>query len=115
MCDCCECTKEREHREFMRKLERRLHPRKDPKPIYSPKLPICVQANGKSHDIFCANCYRAEEFFEGGGSWSPDLCACGCEDTLVWYKMGPIKRHRAQKKYNKDLKIWQEKIRRSVQ
>ncbi len=110
MCDCCKCTKERVHREFMRDLNRRLEkPRKDPKPRDPRKLPICVQADGKSRDIFCANCYRAERFFEGGHSWSPDLCACGCEDTLVWRKMGPIKRHRAQKKYDKDLKKYDKK------
>lgn len=111
MCDCRECTKEREHREFMRKLKLRNAPRKDPKST-SDKLPTCVQADGKSYEIFCANCYRKERFFTGGGSWSPDLCACGCEDTTVWHKMGQIKRMMAARKYGKDLEIWQKKLKR---
>ena len=113
MCNCCECTKEREHREFMMELELRTRPRKDPKPRDNRKLPTCVQIDGKSYELFCANCYRKERFFTGGGSWSPDLCDCGCEDTLVWHKMGPIKRYRAQKKYDKDLVIWQKKLKRN--
>jgi len=111
MCDCHKCTKEREHREFMRKLELRNAPRKDPKPT-SDKLPITIQATGRSYDTFCVNCWRHERFFTGGGSWSPDLCACGSEDTTVWWKMGPLARHRAQKKYDKDLEVWQKKLKR---
>lgn len=77
------------------------------------KLPECKQWDGRSFDTFCTNCWRLERFFEGGGSWSPDLCACGCEDTTVWHKMGPIKRHKAQKKYDKDLVKWKKKIRKN--
>jgi len=109
MCDCCKCTKEKEHREFMRKLEQRLAPRRDPKPRSSRKPYLTIQADGKSYDIFCAKCYRHERFFTGGGSWSPDLCACGCEDTVVWHKMGQIKRMMAARKYGKDLEIWQKR------
>ena len=77
------------------------------------KLPVCVQASGKSYDLFCTGCWRHERFFEDGHSWTPDLCACGCEDTTVWCKMGPIKRHRAQKKYDKDLVTWQKKLKKN--
>jgi hypothetical protein len=75
----------------------------------SNKLPICRQWDGKSYDIFCAKCYRQERFFSGGGSWTPDLCSCGCEDTLVWYKMGVLQKRKAQKKYDEDLIEWQRK------
>ena len=76
------------------------------------KLPECIQSSGKSYDLFCTGCWRHERFFEDGHSWTPDLCACGCQDTTVWCKMGPIKRYKAQKKYDKDLVIWQKKIRK---
>lgn len=105
MCDCPECTKEKEYREFVRDLERRarerVYERKDPDP---PKHEfLTIHANGKSYDIFCARCYTHERFFTGGGSWSPDLCPCGCEDTVVWNKMNPIQRMKAKKKY-KEMK-----------
>jgi hypothetical protein len=64
------------------------------------------QWDGKYTDTFCSNCWRHERFFSGGGSWSPDLCACGCEDTNVWYKMGPIQRMKARKKYKEDYELW---------
>ena len=65
--------------------------------------------DGKYIDVFCSKCYRHERFFSGGGSWSPDLCACGWEGTTVWYKMGPMERSRAKKKYKVDLEIWRRK------
>ena len=77
------------------------------------KLPECVQPSGKSYDLFCTNCWRHERFFEGGHSWTPDLCACGCENTTVWCKMGQIKRMMASRKYGKDLEIWQKKLKRN--
>jgi hypothetical protein len=66
------------------------------------KLPIQRQWNGKGRDIFCDNCLTHERHFKGGGSWSPDLCPCGCEDTIVWHKMSILLRRGAQKVYNKN-------------
>lgn len=50
-------------------------------------------------DIFCAKCLTHERHFTGGGSWSPDLCPCGCKDTIVWYNMNSIQKLRAQHIY----------------
>ena len=61
-------------------------------------------------DIFCSNCLRHERFFTGGHSWTPDLCPCGCEDTVVWYKMTTIQKIKAKKKYKDDLKEWQKNL-----
>lgn len=47
-------------------------------------------------DTFCAKCLTHERHFVGGHSWSPDLCPCGCEDTIVWYKMSPVQKLKAQ-------------------
>ena len=73
------------------------------------KKHLTYQATGKSYDTFCTNCWRHERFFSGGNSWSPDLCACGCEDTTVWNKMDQISRMIASRKYGKDLEIWQKR------
>lgn len=62
------------------------------------------------NDIFCTKCFTHERFFSGGGSWSPDLCPCGCEDTTVWYKMDWLERAVARKKYKKDLEKWQKNL-----
>lgn len=50
----------------------------------------------KATDILCARCLTHERHFEGGHSWSPDLCPCGCEDTVVWYEMNPVQKLKAQ-------------------
>ncbi len=74
------------------------------------KLPITKQWDGRSVEIFCSKCLTHENHFEGGHSWSPDLCPCGCEDTTVWYKMGPFKRRKAQKMYDKnEAKKWRKR------
>lgn len=52
-------------------------------------------------DLFCANCLTHEDYFKGGGSWTPDLCPCGCEDTIVWYKMNGYQKIKALLKYKK--------------
>ena len=63
-------------------------------------------------DTFCTNCWTHERFFTGGQSTAPDLCPCGCEDTNVWYKMGPLERRKAKKKYKEDYEKWLKKIRK---
>jgi hypothetical protein len=72
-------------------------------------LPIQKQAswsgtnpNGKATDILCAKCLTHERHFRGGHSWSPDLCPCGCEDTIVWYNMNSIQKLKAQLVYWKN-------------
>ena len=79
----------------------------------SDKCPYELQPSGKYTDLFCTNCWTHWRFFTGGHSWSPDMCPCGCEDTSVWYKMGPIQRMKAKKKYKKDLEQWRRKLRKS--
>jgi hypothetical protein len=59
-------------------------------------LPIQKQKNGKAKDLFCVNCLTHERHFTGGHSWAPDLCPCGCEDVIVWYKMNSLQKLRAQ-------------------
>lgn len=59
----------------------------------------------KYTDIFCTNCFRHEDYFTGGGSWSPDLCPCGCEDTISWYKMTWLQRRKAVLKYRECERI----------
>jgi hypothetical protein len=66
------------------------------------KLPIDINWDGKGWDIFCTKCLTHERHFKGGGSWSPDLCPCGCEDTIVWNEMNWIQRIRAQALYNRN-------------
>ena len=56
----------------------------------------------KGTDIFCSNCLTHENHFVGGQSWSPDLCPCGCEDTIVWYKMSTSQQREAQRIYDKN-------------
>ena len=70
------------------------------------------QLGGIYTDTFCTNCWRHERFFTGGGSWSPDLCACGCENTSPWYKMGVLERRQARKKYKEDYELWLKKVRK---
>ena len=70
---------------------------------------LTVQADGKSYDIFCAKCFRHERFFIGGGSWSPDLCACGCEETIVYHELDQVARMIVARKYGKDLEEWQKR------
>jgi hypothetical protein len=41
----------------------------------------------KGTDAFCSKCLRHENHFTGGGSWSPDLCPCGCQDTIPYYDL----------------------------
>lgn len=77
------------------------------KNIYSS----CSWMAAKYVDAFCTNCWTHERFFTGGQSWSPDLCPCGCEDTTAWYKMSPLQRMKAQRKYKKDLEEWRRKNR----
>lgn len=79
------------------------------------ECPYNKQPSGKYTDIFCTNCWRHERFFSGGHSWSPDLCACGCQDTSVWYKMGMLERRKARKKYKEDNEAWlkRNKIKRN--
>jgi len=62
-------------------------------------LPIQKQQYGPAKDLFCAKCLTHERHFEGGGSWSPDLCPCGCEDTIIWHKMSLSQKFIAQKVY----------------
>ena len=78
------------------------------------KLPIQKQYDGVdlktrkykyAVDIFCFKCLTHEIYFEGGHSWSPDLCPCGCQDTMVWYKMSFLQRWKAQKVYDKNERI----------
>lgn len=60
------------------------------------------RADAEARDIFCAKCLTHERHFTGGQSWSPDLCPCGCEDTIVWYNMSSIQRLKAQFVYWKN-------------
>ena len=60
------------------------------------------RANSEARDIFCAKCLTHERHFVGGHSWSPDLCPCGCEDTVVWYEMNAIQKLKAQIVYWKN-------------
>lgn len=72
------------------------------------KLPIEEFWNGKGRDIFCKKCLTHERHFTGGHSWSPDLCPCGCENTICWREMNVLKRIKAQNIYNKNRRIiWQ--------
>lgn len=70
------------------------------------KLPIQKQypLYGRNYatDTFCSKCLTHERHFTGGGSWSPDLCPCGCEDTIVWHKMSFFQRRKAQKVHDKN-------------
>lgn len=66
----------------------------------SSKLPFNKNYK-KGVDIFCKKCLTHERHFKGGQSWTPDLCPCGCEDVVVWWKMDIIQKVRAQKIYNR--------------
>ena len=65
-------------------------------------LPIQKQEYGSAKDIFCSKCLTHERHFINGQSWSPDLCPCGCQDTIFWKNMGWWKRYKAQKVYDKN-------------
>lgn len=56
------------------------------------------------NDIVCANCLTHERHFKGGHSWSPDLCPCGCQDTIPWYKLTECQKLEAIRKYNQNEK-----------
>ena len=62
------------------------------------------------NDVFCSKCLSHERFFTGGHSWSPDLCPCGCEDTIVWHKMNIWQKRKARKKYTECEKVWQRRL-----
>jgi len=52
----------------------------------------------KWNTLYCTNCWRPEKEFTGGGSWSPDMCPCGCQDTKVWKDMSFIERYLAKRR-----------------
>ena len=68
------------------------------------QYPSAANPNCLATDIFCVECLMHERHFKGGHSWSPDLCPCGCEDTIVWHEMGPIQKLKAQFVYYENEK-----------
>lgn len=50
-------------------------------------------------DTFCSNCLRHEDFFVGGGPCNPDICPCGCENTIPWYQLTGLHQIKATKLY----------------
>lgn len=71
-------------------------------PIQKQRSWSGANPDGKATDILCAKCLTHERHFRGGHSWSPDLCPCGCEDTIVWYNMNSIQKLKAQLVYWKN-------------
>ena len=73
-------------------------------------LPFQTTWKGEINEVFCTNCLRAEYFFTGGQSSSPDLCPCGCEDTIHWRDMDTIRRYKA---IIKNAELYRDKIKSS--
>ncbi len=59
-------------------------------------IPYEKRPDGTYRDTFCTCCWTHERHFKGGHSWAPDLCDCGCEDTIIWEKMSWYQRSLAR-------------------
>ncbi len=56
------------------------------------------------HQAFCSKCLRNVDWFKGGGSWSPDMCPCGEDDTIRWDDMTMLQRIRGVQIYKTHMK-----------
>lgn len=68
-------------------------------------LPLTTNTIGNGIDTFCAECFTHESFFVGGQSATPDICPCGCEDTVNWGEYSDKVRHLLQMIYYRDCTI----------